>query len=246
MRTGFRLPPTVGACVEKEWIYLKRSGAQLYGLVAPLFLVFILARRNGIFSNTPMLLPYAVSYVMLGLLANLYNVLGADGPGFNLYLLAPVRLRDVMLSKNLVNGGVIAVEVLLACVAVAMINGGVPPVAMLTATLSWAVFATLSNMAVGNLRSIFSPKRFELGKVRRATTAKGSGFISLGIFAVTVAAGIATIMLCRFLGVLWVATPVFVVLAGGALAGYVMVLGRIDSIALERREDLAEALTKTG
>ena len=96
---------------EKELIYLRRSGAQLYGLVTPVFFIFIITRTNRTLGGSAMLLPYAVSYVMFGLLAALYNVLGADGAGFNLYLLAPVRLRDVLLAKNMVNSSVIGVEI---------------------------------------------------------------------------------------------------------------------------------------
>ena len=178
--TGLRMPPTIAACLQKELIYLKRSGAQLYGLFTPLFFVFILARRNKTLAHSGMLFPYAVSYMMFGLLANLYNVLGADGPGFNLYLLTPVRLRDVLVAKNLVNTSVIAIEILLALIAVTLITGGLPPAAMLSATLLWACFAVFVNLTVGNLRSLLAPMRFELGKARRAPVAKGGAFIKSG------------------------------------------------------------------
>ena len=157
---GAGLPPTIAACLQKELIYLKRSGAQLYGLITPIFFVFVISRTNRFFGSSAMLLPYAVSYVMFGLLAGLYNVLGADGAGFNLYLLAPVRLRDVLLAKNMVNGGVILTEILLAIVAVSLINGGLPPAEILDATLLWAGFAVLLNLTVGNLRSLLAPMRF--------------------------------------------------------------------------------------
>jgi ABC-2 type transport system permease protein len=240
----FHLPPTVAACLQKELIYLKRSGAQLYGLITPLVLVFILARRNSVLGGSAMLLPYAVSYVLFGLLANLYNVLGADGPGFNLYLLAPIRLRDVILTKNLVNSAVIVVEILLTCVAVSLIEGRIPPAAMVAATLTWAAFALLANLTVGNLRSLYAPMRFELGKARRTPVAKGGAFVSLGVLALTLAAGIPTILLCRHYDVLWLATPIFLALAAAALGAYLLVLGRIDGIAFNRREYLTEALCK--
>jgi len=239
------LPPTIAACLQKELIYLKRSGAQLYGLITPLFLVFIFARRNTTLGVSAMLLPYAVSYVLFGLLANLYNILGADGPGFNLYLLAPIRLRDVILTKNLVNSAVIAFEILLTCVAVSLIEGKIPPPAMLAATLTWATFALLANLTVGNLRSLFAPMRYELGKARRAPVAKGGAFVSLGVLTLTLAAGIPTILLCRHFDNLWLATPIFLALAAAALAAYLLVLNRIDAIALNRRDDLTEALCKT-
>jgi ABC-2 type transport system permease protein len=242
---ALRLPPTIAACLEKEWIYLRRSGAQLYGLITPLVFVFILTRRGSLFGNTAMLLPYAVAYTIFGLLAGLYNVLGADGPGFNLYMLAPIRLRDVILTKNLVTGSIIVLEILLACTAVTLIAGAIPPPAMLAATLAWAAFALLTNMTIGNLRSVFAPMRFEPGKMRRTPTAKGSGFISLGVLFGTLAAGLPVIYYSHKFGQLWLATPLFLVLAAAAAAAYIIVLGRIDTIAADRREDMAEALCKT-
>jgi ABC-2 type transport system permease protein len=242
---AFRLPSTVAACLEKELIYLRRSGAQLYGLITPLFFVFILTRRHSLFSNTPMMLPYAVCYVLFGLLANLYNVLGADGPGFQLYLLAPVRLRDVILAKNIVSGSVIVLEIVLTCIAVTFISGGVPSAPILSATLVWAAVALFTNMTVGNLRSILAPQRFELGKQRRAVTGKGSGFFSLGILLATLAVGVPIIYACQHFNVLWLATVLFAVLAAGAVAAYIIVLGRLDGIALRRRDDIGEALCKT-
>jgi ABC-2 type transport system permease protein len=244
--TGLRLPPTIAACLQKELIYLKRSGAQLYGLFTPLVFVFILARRNNALGNSTMLLPYAVSYMMFGLLANLYNVLGADCAGFNLYLLAPIRLRDVIIAKNLVNTSIITIEVLFATVAVALIAGGLPPAAMVSATLLWACFALFVNLTVGNLRSLLAPMRFELGKARRAPVAKGGAFISIAILFGTLGTGIPVLFVCRHYGHLWLATPIFLALDAAAIFAYLVVLGRIDSIAASHREELTGALCKTG
>jgi ABC-2 type transport system permease protein len=238
------LPAAVAACVTKELIYLKRSGAQLYGLLTPLVLVFVIARRHTYFGDTPMLLPYAVSYTMIGLMANLYNILGADAAGFNLYMMAPVRLRDVMLAKNLVNSTLIGVEVALTCVAVSLIRATVPDAAVLCATLSWAGFALLTNLSVGNLRSLLAPKRFELGKTRRAVTSRGTGMLALGVLMGTLAIGIPVIYLCQRYASLWLATPVFLVATAGAMVAYVSVLRRVDGIAVTRREELLEVLCK--
>jgi len=243
--SGLHLPPTIAACLEKELIYLRRSGAQLYGLITPIFFVFVITRSNRTLSHSAMILPYAVSYVMFGLLAGLYNVLGADGRGYNLYLLAPVRLRDVFVAKNLVNATIIGIEIAMATLAATLINRTVPSAAMISATLLWAAFALLTNLTIGNLRSLLAPMYFELGKVRRAPAAKGGALISLGVIAATLGTGIPTIFACQHFGVLWLATPIFIVLAGAALAAYLIVLSRLDGIATKHREDLVEALCKT-
>jgi ABC-2 type transport system permease protein len=242
--TGLRLPPTIGACLQKELIYLKRSGAQLYGLITPIFFVFILTRTNRMLSGSAMLLPYAVTYVMFGLLANLYNVLGADAAGFNLYLLAPVRLRDVLIAKNLVNSSVILGEVVLALAAVSLILGGLPATAMLVPTMLWAAFALLVNLTVGNLRSLLAPMRFELGKTRRAPMAKGGALISLGVLLGTIGLGIPILFACRHFNLLWLASLIFLLLDAAAALAYLTVLARVDSIAANHREDLIEALCR--
>jgi ABC-2 type transport system permease protein len=242
--TGLRLPPTIAACLQKELIYLKRSGAQLYGLITPIFFVFIITRTNRTLSGSPMLLPYAVSYVMFGLLANLYNVLGADAAGFNLYLLAPVRLRDVLIAKNLVNSSVILAEVLFALAAVSLILGGLPTAAMLVPTMLWVAFALLVNLSVGNLRSLLAPMRFELGKTRRAPMAKGGALISLGVLLGTIGLGIPILFACRYFHQLWLASLIFILLDAAAVLAYLTVLARVDSIAANHREDLVEALCK--
>jgi ABC-2 type transport system permease protein len=241
---SLRLPSTVAACLQKELIYLKRSGAQLYGLITPLFFVFIIAGRNKTLGGSAMLFPYAASYMMFGLLANLYNVLGADGPGINLYLLAPVRLRDVLLAKNLVNSTIVAIEILLALVAVSLISGGVPPAAMLASTLLWACFALTVNLTVGNLRSLLAPMRFEPGKTRRTPIAKGGALISLGVLFLTLGTGIPVLLVCRYFDRLWLAAAIFLILDAAALFAYLTVLDRIDSIAASHREELTEALCK--
>jgi ABC-2 type transport system permease protein len=241
---GLRLPPTIAACLQKELIYLKRSGAQLYGLITPIFFVFIITRTNRTLSGSPMLLPYAVSYVMFGLLANLYNVLGSDAAGFNLYLLAPVRLRDVLIAKNLVNSSVILAEVLFALAAVSLILGGLPAAAMLVPTMLWVAFALLVNLSVGNLRSLLAPMRFELGKTRRAPMAKGGALISLGVLLGTIGLGIPILFACRHFNLLWLASLIFTLLDAAAVLAYLTILARVDSIAANHREDLVEALCK--
>jgi len=213
--------------------------------VTPVFFVLIIARTNRSLGNSAMLLPYAVSYMMFGLLANLYNVLGADGAGFNLYLLAPARMREVLLAKNLISSGVIGVEILLGVGAASLIMGAAPAAGMLWATLLWAGFALMVNLAVGNVRSLLAPMRFEPGKARRAPAAKGGALISLGVLMGTLGTGIPVIFACLHFGHLWLATAIFLGLDAGALFAYVSVLGLVDGIAASHREDIAEALCKT-
>ena len=88
----------------KEFRYLKRSGPLLFALVTPIFMVFLFVTRAGITQRpSEWILPTAIAYILLGLTAGMYNILGTEGPGVQLYFLAPIRLRDIVLAKNLMS-----------------------------------------------------------------------------------------------------------------------------------------------
>ncbi len=92
--------PVIAACLRKEWLTFRGNSTQLIGLITPL--IFIVILNRGIFAQHPAyFLPGAIAYVLLGVLAGLYNIFGADGLGVQIYLLAPVRMRDVIVAKNL-------------------------------------------------------------------------------------------------------------------------------------------------
>ncbi len=96
-------PPIVGTCLRKEWLAFRGNGSQLIGLLTPLIFVVIL---NRTFAQRPAyFLPGAIAYVLIAVLAGLYNIFGADGLGVQIYLLAPVRMRDVIVAKNLCKPG---------------------------------------------------------------------------------------------------------------------------------------------
>src|SRR5271170_4963343 len=99
----YDLSPTIVACLQKEFLYVRRNTNQLYGFIAPIFMVFLFASRigsSGRFGS--FVFPAAVAYSILGVSILSYNCLGMDGPGIQLYFLAPIRLRNVFLAKHLV------------------------------------------------------------------------------------------------------------------------------------------------
>src|SRR5207237_7071990 len=96
------LNSTVIACLQKEFIYLRRNINQLYGFVAPIFMVFLFANRlslSGRFGN--FLFPVAIAYSVLGVSILSYNSLGMDVSGIHVYFIAPGRMRDIFLAKHL-------------------------------------------------------------------------------------------------------------------------------------------------
>jgi hypothetical protein len=56
--------------------------------------------------------------------------------------------------------------------------------------------------------------------------------------------GASAFVLARWLGNLWIATAIFLGLAVISLSAYGIVLGRIDRIALDRRETLMAELCR--
>ena len=54
---NYGLSPVVAACLQKEWIYLRRNVSQFYGFLAPLAMVFIFAGRLGSFGRTGYIFP---------------------------------------------------------------------------------------------------------------------------------------------------------------------------------------------
>ena len=61
---------------------------------------------------------------------------------------------------------------------------------------------------------------------------------------VTVGLGLVVFIIARLYRNLWIATPIFLVLAAISIPLYLLVLGRLDGIALERRETLVAELSR--
>jgi len=219
----FGLSPTIAACLQKEFIYLRRNTNQLYGFVAPIFMVFLFASRmsvSGRFGN--LLFPAAVAYSILGV---------------------STRLRDVFLAKNLIGFLLSLIEFVLIFAVITFIAHPPSPVIAL-ATLCWLVFAALTNGAVGNLRSLMSPKKIDLSKISRKQTSQLSALIALGMVAGCFAIGFGVVVLTSHLHRPWLMIPIFLALAVSGLIFYIQVLDRLDAIALNHREDLSEELCK--
>ena len=100
--TIFGLNNTVVACLQKEFIYLRRNINQLYGFIVPIFMVFLFAGRMTASERFgDFVFPIAIAYSIFGVSVLAYNALGMDGTGVQFYFLSPTRLRDVFLAKNL-------------------------------------------------------------------------------------------------------------------------------------------------
>jgi ABC-2 type transport system permease protein len=243
-RTASILSATLTACLEKEFIYLRRNTNQLFGFLAPIFMVFLFANRIGASGRFgDFIFPVSIAYSILGVSILSYNCLGMDGPGVQFYFLAPTRLRDVFLAKNLIGFLLNLIELVLIFTVISFVAH--PPTLLIgLATLCWLLFTTFTNGAVGNLRSLSAPKKIDLSKVSRKQTSQLSALIALAIVVTCFGIGFGVVLLTNRLHHPWLMIPIFLALAVAGFIFYLQVLNRLSTIALNHREALTEELCK--
>ncbi|MGO9084859.1 MAG: hypothetical protein ACLQBK_06500 [Candidatus Sulfotelmatobacter sp.] len=246
---GFSQP--VAAVFEKEMRYLARSGPMLLTLIMPIFMLLIFRlgpanpmRQSSFFTRAPdMAFPAAAAYALLVLTNFVYNSFGADAGGIQFFYASPVHFRQIVLGKNLTHGAILAANTALAWIAVTYLYGAPTP-AISVATLAGLLFAAPLNFTAGNLLSIYSPRKRDFSTFGRQNVSQTTVLASLAVQAVTVGVGAAAFMLARFYKNLWIATLMFLVLSMISFPLYVMVLKRLDAIAIERRETLIAELCR--
>ena len=237
------LHPVILASLRKEFLYVRRNTSQFYGLVAPLAMVFILAGRLGGASRTGLVFPLAAVYSMMGVAALSYNVFGLDGAGVQLYFLAPVSFRSILIGKNLFGFLINIVQIVLLLIVLSY-TAGLPGPWTLASTLSWLLLTVLLNATVGNRRSLTTPKRIDPNKLSRKQASQLSALLSLGLILALAAIGAGLILIARLYDIPWLPVPILLTFAAAALALYLYTLNHIDQLALEHREGLIEELTK--
>jgi ABC-2 type transport system permease protein len=238
--------PIVAACLHKEWLTLRGNGAQLIAMLTPLFFVAII-NRTMFTGHSTYFLPGAIAYVLFGVLAGLYNVFGADGLGVQIYLLAPVRLRDVIVAKNLMSLALIVAEAGAAWLLVSFLTRAPIPAATQVSTGLWTVFVIAANLALGTVRSIQAPRRYIPGQARgRQTTPtnRTSGLLILLVLFGSMALQVPVTLLSRYFGAPWLGAWIFGPLAAASVAAYALMLRNAEQFILAHRDVFAEELCK--
>jgi hypothetical protein len=105
------------------------------------------------------------------------------------------------------------------------------------------LFAAPVSLAAGNLLSLYSPKKTEFGTFGRQRASQITVLASFVIQALVFGVAGVSIFAARHYGP-WLAIVVLLGLAGLAFGGYIFVLGKVDRLALARREVLAAELCK--
>jgi ABC-2 type transport system permease protein len=244
--TGFfrhSLPPIVPAILAKEFLYVRRNTGVFYSMVAPIVMVFLFSMRMSARGSGAWLFPAALGYTLLGIAPLSYNSFGLEATGAQLYFMAPVRLRDVVLAKNLMNFLLAFAEVVAVFLILTFIST-MPPLLSVATGLLWAAATLLLSTSLGNRRSISAPKKVDLTRMSRKQASGLSGLISMGILLGSAAVGALVLLGARLLHLPWLPLPIMAAYAAVGFFVYTRSLTTIDSFALDHRDELFEELCK--
>lgn len=241
------LPGTVTALVEREFRYASRNGFTLMNLAIPIFLPALFGavaaggrEMNFVSRDAGTTFFGLVAYTQVITSQLVFNQFAFEGHGIQFLFLAPVRFREVIAAKNLAYAAAVLLDVVLIWLVMAAF--GQAPGAIATLTVLTALpFLLLAQMAVGNLLSLYFPRRFDFGKFKQRQSGMS---VLLGILQQVVALAIAggIYALARWLDLLWAAALAYVVLGAAMWMVYSILLGHYDSIASARRESLSAEL----
>src|SRR6185437_13414394 len=172
-----------------------------------------------------------------------YNSFGGDGGGIQCLLISPVSFRQIVFAKNLAQFTVLVTEILILWLGVCLIYNP-PRLVFLALTFCWYLFATPVNFSIGNLLSLYSPKKIDYAVFGRQRASETTIFASLGVQLVIMGIGALTIFIGYRASNYWIGVLILAALAIPSITGYIVVLRRIDPIVMTRREVLATELCK--
>jgi ABC-2 type transport system permease protein len=247
---GLFSPPVTGV-IRKEFHYLTRNGLSFLALIVPpvmvTFFTVEFAGNNsqiGEHGLAPQLFfPAAMAYLILILLSPAYNSFAFEGHGIQSYFMAPVRMRDVLVGKNLFLVSVVAVELTIS-LGVLVWRIGFPGFPLFLSTIAAAAFAVMGQLTIANWSALSFPKKMEIGKMKGQ---RNSGVAVWTAFGVQILiGGIATIVLLagRWFGNAWLPPVVFAGLSAAALGGYIASLEPLSGLAERKKELLIETLCR--
>jgi ABC-2 type transport system permease protein len=247
---GF-LPPPVAGVMRKEFHYLTRNGFSFLALIIPPIMVIFFTmefagnnsqiREHGLAPQ--LFFPAAMAYLILILLSPAYNSFAFEGHGIQSYFLAPVRMRDVLVGKNLFLVSVVAVELVIS-LGVLVWRIGFPGLPLFLSTITAAAFAVMGQLAIANWSALSFPKKMEIGKMKGQHNSGVAVWTAFGVQILI--GGIATVVLLagRWLGNPWLPVMVFAGLTAAALGGYVASLDPLSVLAERKKELLIETLCR--
>src|SRR5258705_2206046 len=183
---GFLSPPVAGV-MRKEFHYLTRNGFSFITLLLPpVMVVFFsmqfagnnsMAKEHGLPPET--FFPAAMAYLILILLSPAYNSFAFEGRGIQSYFMAPVRMRDILVGKNLFLVCVVGME-LTVSLGVLIWRIGFPGFPLFLSTIAAAAFAVMGQLTIANWSALSFPKKMEIGKMKGQRNSGVAGWDPFG------------------------------------------------------------------
>ena len=245
------VPPAIVGVVRKEFHYLTRNGFSFLQLILPPVMVVLFSlqfaagssqlKEHGLSPQT--FFPAVMAYLILILLSPAYNSFAYEGHGIQTYFMAPVRMRDVLVGKNLFLVGLVVME-LIVSLTVLVWRIGFPGLPLFFSTIAAAAFAVAGQLTIANWSALSFPKKMEIGKLRGQ---RNSGIAVWTAFGVQILiGGIATLVLFagRWTGNPWLPVILFAALTAAALGGHIASLDPLSRLAEEKKELLIETLCR--
>lgn len=242
------LPDPIATAVEKELRALSRAPrfrmtfimGFTFGLLVWLPMVMGRHANGSFFSGNFLTMVSVYALALLGQVSYL-NAFGFDRAAVQMYFVAPVPLRKMIVAKNIAAATFILLEIALVTAA-SVIFVPIAPAKIVEAFLATAVSA-LYLLAVGNLMSVMYPKGANPERVGHSDPARRQGLIFL-LFPLTISPLLLAYGARHVLGgdgAFYMALAVVGSLGGSA---YWMSTGAAAVIALRRRESMIEELSR--
>ncbi len=243
------LSPQVAAVVRKEFHYLTRNGYAYFTLLVPPIMILIFSMNfagrhpvvGGTGVSTELFFPGMMAYLILILMAPAYNSFAYEGRGIQAYFTAPLRFRDVLLGKNLMQLSVLSLEIALSLAMLAW-RVGLPSPHMLVATCAAIIFTIVGQLTIANWSSINFPRKLEFGQLRGQRQSGMAVLIAFGTQILLGGISAAILFSGRWTGNPWLPAEAFAVLAAAAVGGYFASLDHLTQLAEAKKETLIEAL----
>ena len=175
-------------------------------------------------------------FILLSVPNVAYNTFGMDNEGFARWLLCPVSFRKILLGKNLTNAAIFGALYLLAQAAIVVIAH---PRGLATVTVTIAFFTVLViQLGVGNLISIYWPKRIELTRMNSKMLSNAAGLASLLVVLPVVAIAAIVSFAGWYWQLPWLPLLCAIIIFAGSLKLYSYLLDRSALYAWEHIEEI--------
>jgi hypothetical protein len=193
------------AILEKELRYLRQNSRLLVSLAYPLVLfLFMLGgpgKRGFPFAGGNNLLGFFAAVLAFSMTGLSYNIFGMDRDGFGRWLLSPLPLERVIRIKNLAHAALISAIYVAGTIAMAMMRP-VPAETLVAVTAAFFCVLILQ-LAVGNVVSVYWPKRVEFTQVTSRSTSSAAGFASLVVIMPVMIIGSMVVLLTSYARMTW-------------------------------------------